>query len=218
MCQNDKEAWDQVLPQIFFVYRFCPHTSTGQSPYTVVHGRDSVLPIHKLIKVTTPYQGESSLGKSIDQSRVALSIAPTMLERMRKNQKRTYECRKKIHQLKVDDLVLLKKHAQEKLDLKLEPNYRIIRLPTAWTAVIEHTVSGRTRRCNVWDLQKKHPLEDWQLKASNVGRAAKFVNHPSNLPEVEDTLDKPDNCGNGKSTKGGHKPRKSIKPKQRLDL
>ena len=88
------------------------------------------------------------------------------------------------------DLVLLKKHAQEKLDLKWEPNYRIIRLPTAWTAVIEHTVSGRIRRCNFGDLQRKHPHEDWQLKASNVGRMTKFVNHPSNLPEVEYTVDK----------------------------
>ena len=182
LCQEDKEAWDQVLPQILFAY-------------TLVHGRDPVLPIHRLIKVTTPYRGESSLGESIEQSRVTLSIAAKMLERMRKNQKRTYEGRKTIHQFKVGDLVLLKKNAQEKLDLKWEPNYRIIRLPTAWTAVIEHTVSGRTRRCNVGDTQKKHPHEDWQLKASNVGRAAKFVNHPSNLPEVEYTVDKPDNCG-----------------------
>ena len=126
----------------------------------MVHGRDPVLPIHKLIKVTTPYKGESSLGKSIEQSRVTFSIAAKMLERMRQNQKRTYEGRKTIHQLKVGDLVLLKKHAQDKLDLKWEPNYSIIRLPTAWAAVTEHTVTGRTSRCNVGDLQKKHPHED----------------------------------------------------------
>ena len=219
LCQEDKEAWDQVLPQILFAYRCCPHTSTGESPYTLVHGRDPVLPIHKLIEMTTPYRGESSLGESIEQTRVTLSIAAKMLERMRKNQKRTYEGRKTIHQFKVGDLVL-KKHAQEKLDLKWEPNYRIIRLPTAWTAVIEHKVSGRTRRCNVGDLQKIHPYEDWQLKASNVGRAAKFVNYPSNLPEVEYTVDKPDNCGKGndKPSKSGHNLRKSIKLKQKLDL
>ena len=56
-CQEDKEAWDQVLPQIFFAYRCCPHPSTGESPYALVHGRDPVLPIHKLRKVTTPYPG-----------------------------------------------------------------------------------------------------------------------------------------------------------------
>ena len=66
LCQEDKEAWDQVLPQILFTYKCCPHTSTGESPYTLDHGRDSMLPIHKLIKMTSPYQGESSLGKSIE--------------------------------------------------------------------------------------------------------------------------------------------------------
>ena len=118
---------------------------------------------------------------------------------MRKNQKKAYEGRKTIHQFEVSDLVFLKKHVQEKLDLK----YRIIRLPTAWTAVTKHMVSGRTRGCHVRDLQKKHPHEDWQLKASNVGRAAKSVNHSRNLPEGEHTVDKPDNCDNGKSSKGG---------------
>ena len=134
-----------------------------------------------------------------------------MLDRMRKNQKRAYESRKTIHQFKVGDLVLLKKHAQEKLDIEWELKYRIIRLPTAWTDVIENKMSGRNRRCNVGDLQKKHPHEDWQLKASNVGRSAKFVNHPSNLSEVGYTVDKPDNCDNGKSSKSGHNLRKSIK-------
>ena len=89
LCQEDKKAWNQVLPQILFAYRCCPLTSTGESSYTLVHGRDSVLPIHKLTKVTTPYQGESSLGESIEQPRVTSSIAAKMLERMRKNQKRT---------------------------------------------------------------------------------------------------------------------------------
>ena len=54
LCQEDKETWDQVLPLIPFAYTCCPHTSTGESPYTLVHGRDPVLPIHKLIKVTIP--------------------------------------------------------------------------------------------------------------------------------------------------------------------
>ena len=101
MCQEDKEAWNQVLPQILFAYRCFPHTSTGESPYTLVHGRDPVLPLHKLIKVTTPYRGEISLGESIEQTRVTLSIAAKMLERMRKNQKRTYEGRKTITQIQV---------------------------------------------------------------------------------------------------------------------
>ena len=100
LCQEDKEAWDQVLPQILFAYRCSPHTSTGKSPYTLVNGADPVLPIHNLIKVTTPYQGESSLGKIIEQSRVTLSIAAKMLERMRKPKRRHMKAEKQYTNLR----------------------------------------------------------------------------------------------------------------------
>ena len=35
------------------------------------------------------------------------------------------------------------------------------------------------------DLKLKHPSEDWQLKPCSVGRAAKFVNCPDNLPDID---------------------------------
>ena len=79
-----------------------------------------------------------------------------MLERMMKTKRGHMKAGKSIHKFKVGDLVH-KKHAQEKLDLKWEPNYGIIRLPTAWTAVIEHTVSGRTRRFNGWGSTEETP-------------------------------------------------------------
>ena len=75
LCQEDKASWDQVLDQILFSYRCCPHTSTGEAPYTLVYNRDPPIPIHKLIKVVEPYMGENTLGKRIEQSRVSLSIA-----------------------------------------------------------------------------------------------------------------------------------------------
>ena len=49
LCQEDKASWDQVLDQILFSYRCCPHTSTGEAPYTHVYNRDPPIPIHKLI-------------------------------------------------------------------------------------------------------------------------------------------------------------------------
>ena len=48
---------------------------------------------------------------------------------MRDNQKRYYKNRKSTHTFKVGDLVLLRKHNKDKLELKWEPNYRIIKLP-----------------------------------------------------------------------------------------
>ena len=91
LCQEDTSTWDQVLKQILFVYRCCPHTSTGEAPYTLLYNRDPSLQLQKLIKCVEPYKGDNMLGKRIKQSRITLSMAGKMLERMRANQKRHYQ-------------------------------------------------------------------------------------------------------------------------------
>ena len=38
-------------------------------------------------------------------------------------------------------------------------------------------------------LKPKHLAEDWELKPSSIGRAARFINHPDNLPDVDLSID-----------------------------
>ena len=90
---------------------------------------------------------------------------------MRDRQKRNYLNRRSTHPFRVGDVVLLKKHQGDKMDLKSIPNYR----------------------------------------------AAKFVNHPDNLPDIEPipNYDKsPDKSDAG--TK--YNLRKYIKGPTKLDL
>ena len=62
-----------------------------------------------------------------------------MLKKMMANQKKYYQNRRSIHTFKVGDLVLVKKHNIDKMELKWEPNYRqIVKLPSAWSAVVEN--------------------------------------------------------------------------------
>ena len=137
-----------------------------------------------------------------------------MLEKMRANQKRHYLHRRSTHKFQVGDLVLLKKHQADKMDLKWEPNYRVIKLPTSWTAIVENNINGRTKRCNVADLKHKHPAEDWELKPNPIGRAAKFVNHPNNLPDVDIRVS--DNESNVADKK--YSLRRAIKAPEKLNL
>ena len=164
---------------------------------------------------------------------------------MRENQKRHYKNRKSTHTFKIGDLVLLRKHNKDKLELKWEPNYRIIKFPSQWSAVVENQSNGRTKRCNIADLKIKLPSEDWDLKPGSIGRAARFVNHPDNLPDVDfkpaqvnnakqhdkpkDSHNKDDminqNNTNRDKAQDSNKPsqakyclRKTIKPPNRLDL
>ena len=190
LCQEDNAAWDQVLDQILFTYRCCPHTSTGEAPYTLLYFRDPPLPIHKLIQPLEPYKGDDPLPKQIEKTQIALLIAAKWLGQMRENQKRHYKNRKSTHTFKVGDLVLLRKHNKDKLELKWEPNYRIIKLPHTMSAIVENQLTGRTKRCNITDLKIKHQYEDWDLKPAAIGRAARFVNHPDNLPDIDFIPDK----------------------------
>ena len=142
MCQEDKASWDQALDHILFSYRCCPHTSTGETPYTLVYNRDPPISMHKLIKVVEPYTGENNSGKGIEHIRVLLSIAAKILKKIRANQKRYYENRRFSHTFKVGDLVLLRKHNVDNMELKRDPNYRIVTLPSAWSALVENQLSG----------------------------------------------------------------------------
>ena len=112
-----------------------------------------------MIKVVNPYEGESTLGKRIEQSRMSLSIATKMLEKIRANQKRHFQNRRSTHTFKVGYLVLLKKNIVDKMELKWEPNYRIAKLSSAWSAAVENQISGKGKRCNIGDLKLKHPFE-----------------------------------------------------------
>ena len=81
--------------------------------------------------------------------------------------------------------MLLYKHNKDKLELQWESGYRIVALPTKWTARIKNKETGEPKGVNVRDLKLKDPAEDWQLKAEDIGRGEKFVNGPSNLPDID---------------------------------
>ena len=72
-------------------------------------------------------------------------MAAKMLERMWSNQKKHYQHHKSIHKFWVGDLVLLKKHNAGKMDLRWEPNYRVIRLKSPWSVLVENQISGKTK-------------------------------------------------------------------------
>ena len=114
--------------------------------HPILYNRDPPLPVQRLIKCVEPHKGDNLLGKRIEQSRSTLSMAAKMFEKMTANQKRHYQNRRATHRFQVGDLVLLKKHNTDKMDLKWEPNYRVIKLPSPWSAVVENQTNGRTKK------------------------------------------------------------------------
>ena len=101
LCQENTASWHQVIDQILFTYRCCPHTSTSEAPYTLLYNRDPPLPVQRLIKCVEPYKGDNLLEKIIEQSRITLSTSVKMLQKMRANQARQYQNRRATHKFQV---------------------------------------------------------------------------------------------------------------------
>ena len=81
----------------------------------------------------------------------------------------------------------------------------------------QHFTSPYTPRSNgKTENFNKHPYEDWELKPSSIGRAAKFVNHPDNLPDIDFSVDKPSDNQTG--TKPKYNLRRAIKAPTKLKL
>ena len=79
LCQDDTASWDLVIDQILWIYRCCPHTSTGECPSMLVHAREPNLPLHKLFQIVEPYRGTDCLHKRFEQTRVITTMAAKML-------------------------------------------------------------------------------------------------------------------------------------------
>ena len=91
------------MEQILFAYRFCPHTSSSEAPYTLLYNRDPPLPVHRLIKCGESYKSDNPPGKRIKHLRTTLSTAVNILEKMRANQKRHYQNRRATQKFQVGD-------------------------------------------------------------------------------------------------------------------
>ena len=92
----------------------------------------------------------------------------------------------------------------------------MIKIPSAWSAVVENQLSGKSKRCNIGDLKLKHPSEDWELKPSSIRRVVKFLNHPDNLHDINFSVDKPSDNQTGAKPK--YNLRRVMKAPTKLDL
>ena len=110
-----------------------------------------------------------NIAQKIEQTQVTLTTAAKNLEKAKEQQKKHSKNRSSQHNFQISNLVLVKKHNKEKLELKWEPGYRIVVFPTKWTARVKNKESGKPKSCNIKDLKLKDPAEDLELKAECIG-------------------------------------------------
>ena len=129
---NDKDDWDEQLPHALLAYRVSKQSSTGVTPFEMLHGRDVRLPlgVGKEELQVKPTQGPAKYLEDLKKRHD--DIRKIVIERLKKaqqKQKRNYDSKYRSRQSKafnIGDTVLLKNFRARGLQEKFIGPYVIV--------------------------------------------------------------------------------------------
>ena len=102
--------WDEHLHHLLFAYRTKPHESTGESPFSLLYGRDARIPCETMLSTTcTAYQVDIDDYKSelVFGLSEAWELARKEIQRSQKKQKYQYDCHAKQRDFRAGDRVMV---------------------------------------------------------------------------------------------------------------
>ena len=102
------ENWEDVLGDVCFAYRSTIHSSTLESPYYLLHGRDPNIPINTFLDATPPAVASTDFLENLtERLRYSFHLVKEATAKAREHQKEQYDKRAKELNFKVGDRVLL---------------------------------------------------------------------------------------------------------------
>lgn len=121
-------SWDHILGQVELSYNTTPHSSTGYTPFFLVHGREARLPLSILSPPTSlpsPDDYANNLLRRID---FAFDAASTHACHARQSQKKYYDSKTRFTPYKQDDLVWMSDPtmSRNKLAAQWKGPYRVV--------------------------------------------------------------------------------------------
>ena len=105
-----RKNWEDVVSFCLMSHRATPHTTTGYSPFYLLHGREMILPSTENLKARLPKDNtdvDQRLENLKSNLRLAYKLAAKANRKLHLNNKRLYDRRAKPRKFEVQDLVSL---------------------------------------------------------------------------------------------------------------
>ena len=154
---REGNSWEESVTAAVKAYRSLPHTSTRQSPHSLVYAEDPFLMLDKWMPTLTRSVGHLSKGLEVRrQLQVAFGIARKniCLARLRNKGKLAKEPK----EYSVGDLVTVKNCAAGKGDRLWKPGFRVVQKHSDRTVGLENIETGKKSIVNVRNLKHTEPL------------------------------------------------------------
>ena len=150
LIDSTHDNWEDYLDEVCFAYRASIHSSTLESPYYLLHGRDPNMLINQFLNTDPePVRSNSDyLGTLRDRLHYSFHRVRRDAAKARQHQKEQYDKRAVDHPFQVGDKVLLdvrvvKPEDSKKFTSKFEGPYRILKIFNNNTAVIVNSAYAK---------------------------------------------------------------------------
>ena len=131
---NRHDDWDEYLTFVLFAYRTAVHSSTLETPFYLMHGRDAILPLETLLEVYNKSECEPNDYKTkvTIKLRDAFQLAYSNMHAAQEAQKFQYDKKSKLQKFNVGDkvymtTVVIQPNQSRKFTPKWQGPYRITR-------------------------------------------------------------------------------------------
>ena len=110
---KSRYSWPELLPHLVFIYNTTPHSITGYTPYTLMFGRDPVVPIDQLLSNTRSDWSEPAIKKQAQIIKATHQLVKERLTKAAAANKRNYDKCARAGKISVGDRVLVKQMAHK---------------------------------------------------------------------------------------------------------
>ena len=198
LVDNDAARWEHQLGHALMAYRNSVSTTTGYSPFYLLHGRRCRMPLYNLLRL----DHESTFEQRLNDLAEALRIAKHNTELSRRHNKHRLQQKANTGQLEPGDFVVIKADLRATFTARWDPQYQVTRVRGP-VVFLRQQQTGKTKILNrekvvlvdpdlAWDECNPRPRPRRQVRPA----AAPKPPHqpPDQLPSSDDdgeTADRP---------------------------
>ena len=177
--------WTSVVPLVCAAYNFLPNEHSKESPFFLMFGRDSVLPLNKFLSPQFHYLGNDLNMLSLEALKNMFHLAAENLREARS--RRDPSVPKHLpHHFEVGDTVLIKNHTAMAFDAKYIGDFRIVSFKGNQVEPIPST-GGKSKMEHISNIKYVMPAERYISQIPDYetfGRQTKLCLNPRNIPDL----------------------------------